>query len=188
MVPGGCLVVTGPPGAGKTAVAPLVAGRADPSVCLESDWFWTTITNGLIPPWQAEAHEQNAAVVRAFSSAASSLAAGGFTVILDGIVGPWFLPLVQSECAGNDVTLSYAVLRPARDVALHRAMSRLGEERVQGHPALTDPEVVGQMWDAFADLGDLERLVIDNSVLSATETADLLWTRFVDGRLRLQPG
>ena len=181
-------MVTGPPGAGKTTVAPLVARRADPSVCLESDWFWTTIANGFIPPNLAEAHDQNAAVVRAFSSAASSLAAGGFTVILDGIVGPWFLPLVRSECARNDVPLSYAVLRPSRDVALHRATSRVGEERVPGHPALIDPEVIDQMWEAFADLGDLEHLVIDNSDLSAPEAADLVWSRFVDGGLRLQPG
>jgi predicted kinase len=188
MRPDGCLVVTGPPGAGKTTVAPLVARRADPSVCLESDWFWTTIANGFIAPHRAEAHLQNAAVVQALSSAASVLAANGFTVVLEGIIGPWFLPLVRAECARNDVPLSYAVLRPSRDVALHRATSRVGEERVAGHPALIDPEVINQMWDAFADLGDLEPLVVDNSGLSATEAADLVWHRFVDGGLRLPSG
>lgn len=178
-------MVTGPPGAGKTTVAPLVARRADPSVCLESDWFWTTIANGFIPPHRTEAHDQNAAVVRAFSSAASALAASGFLVVLEGIIGPWYLSLVRSECARNDVPLSYAVLRPSREVALERAVSRVGEERVPGHPALIDPEVINQMWGAFADLGDLEYLAIDNSVLSATDSAEQLWSRFVDGELRL---
>ena len=83
--------------------------------------------------------------------------------------------------------LSYVVLRPSRAIALHRATSRRDEERVPGHPALIDPEVIDQMWDAFADLGDLEPLVIDNSGLSATEAADVVWHRFVDGGLRLPP-
>ncbi|HEY4929266.1 MAG TPA: AAA family ATPase [Acidimicrobiales bacterium] len=185
MLSGACIVVTGPPGAGKTTIAPLVARRADPSVCLESDWFWTTIANGFVPPYRTEAHEQNATVVRAFAAAASALAAGGYTVVLEGIVGPWFLHLVVEECARHEVPLSYVVLRPSRAVALTRATSRVDEKRVPGHPPLTDGEVIGRMWDVFADLGDLEPLVIDNSALSASEAADRVWDRFVAGGLRL---
>lgn len=181
-------MVTGPPGAGKTTVAPMVARRADPSVCLESDWFWTTIANGFVPPYRAEAHGQNATVVRAFAAAASALAAGGYTVVLEGIVGPWFLHLVVEECARNAVPLSYVVLRPSRGVALTRATSTAHEVRVPGHQPLTGGGVIGQMWDVFADLGELEPLVIDNSALSAGEAADRIWDRFVAGGLRLPSG
>ena len=45
------LILSGPPGAGKSTVAPLVAADADPSVRLESDWFWTTFVNGFVEPW-----------------------------------------------------------------------------------------------------------------------------------------
>ncbi len=57
---GGVVVISGPPGAGKSTVAKLVATRqGSPSVCLESDWFWTTITNGFISPWEPASDRQN---------------------------------------------------------------------------------------------------------------------------------
>ena len=76
---------------------------------------------------------------------ADRFATGGYTVIVDGIVGPWFLdPFRALE---RDVT--YVVLRPALEAAEQRAADR-GE-----HP-LKDLAVVGQMHAASSDLGELE--------------------------------
>ncbi len=179
------VVLTGPPGSGKTTVAPLVAGRAPAAVCLESDWFWTTIVRGFVPPWERAAHRQNSVVVRAFTSAAAELAAGGYLVVLEGIVGPWFLDAVRHELRRRSVDGHYVVLRPPLEVSLERVRLRHGEARVAGHPALADPEPVRQLWEQLSDLGSLEPHVVDNGELTAEETAGVVWEGLLAGRFRL---
>ena len=45
------LLLTGPPGSGKSTVALLVAERFDRAATLEADWFFTTIAGGFVAPW-----------------------------------------------------------------------------------------------------------------------------------------
>jgi hypothetical protein len=67
------LVVTGPPGAGKSIVARIVAPHFDPSVLVDGDAFFGFVECGFIEPWLAGSHEQNDVVVHA------AAAAGRFT-------------------------------------------------------------------------------------------------------------
>ena len=167
------MVITGAPGAGKTTVSRLVARMFDPVACLiESDWWWTTIVRGHVAPWLPEAHAQNRAVVRSFAAAAAVMAHEGFATVLEGIVGPWMLDLVLAEAQAANVPLHYVVLRPTLDVAMERAQSRQGEERVAGHPALTDSGPVRQLWEQFSDLGAYERHALDNTSLTPEATAE----------------
>jgi len=169
------IIVSGPPGAGKTTTARLVAGRFERAICLESDWFWTTILRGLVPPWEAEADAQNRVLVASYAAAAATMAAGGFAVVVDGIVGPWNLDIINDQMRASGVTSHYFVLRPSRAVALARATGRVGEERIPGHPALTDKGPILHMWEQFSVLGDYEDCVVDNSDLSAEEAAAAIW-------------
>ena len=183
---GPLLVIAGPPAAGKTTVSRLVASGLGPRACvLESDFWWTTVVAGFIPPWTRPAHDQNRTIVRSFSAAAAALAVGGYAVVLEGIVGPWNLDLVSGEALPLAVDVHYAVLRPSLDAALARAVARCGEERVAGHPALSDPDVVRKMWHEFSDLGRYESHVVDCTDLTPVETAGAVTEMFAQGRLRL---
>ena len=183
--PGPILLITGPPGAGKSTVARLVADRFDPAVCLESDWFWTTIVRGHRAPWLPEADSQNRTVLRAWAAAAAELAGGGYMVVVDGIIGPWFLDLVTAllDRTGGDV--HYTVLRPPLEVALARATARVADERVPGHRALVEEGPIRQLWEGFQDLGCYEGHVLDNGSLDPGQTASAVCARMAEGVDRL---
>ena len=111
-------VVTGPPGAGKTTIAGSLARRRPFGVHLITDEYYHWIVAGAIPPWMPEANQQNATVIQAISAAAARYSTGGFDVIVDGIIGPWFLEHFTAAASLGPGELRYVVLRPARFVAL----------------------------------------------------------------------
>lgn len=176
---GDVVILTGPPASGKTTAAELIAGSAGKStVHVTTDQFFRAIRSGFIPPHMPEAQAQNDTVVDAIVAAVAVYAQGGFDVIVDGIVGPWFLAPYRAAAARTGLVLSYIVLRPALGTALQRAQARTG-------PDLKDPDVITGLHDAFADLGDLERHVIDNTDLDASGTAEVVRQAIASGRYRL---
>ena len=78
------IVLTGPPGAGKSTVARLLADALPFSVHLHSDDLWRYIRQGHIAPYLPQAHRQNQVVIDALAQAAFAYAAGGYHVICDG--------------------------------------------------------------------------------------------------------
>jgi len=180
------LVISGPPGSGKSATARLVAQRFDRAVCLDSDWFWTTIVTGFVPPWRPEADPQNRAMLRAVAESSAALATSGYAVVVDGVVGPSFLGIFTESLMRHGVELHYVVLRPDLATTLARVTARAGCEQRGGHlaAAFADEDPAADMWVQFSDLDQLERNVIDNSRLDASATAALVWSRYLDGTVR----
>lgn len=161
------VVVTGPPGAGKTSVAEALVARLDNGVLVDGDAFFRSIQNGWIPPWQPEADQQNQTVIQAIGAAAAQFAAGGYRVVVDGVIGPWFLKVFLDQL---DVPVGYVVLRPSAEEAMKRAVARDKSE-------LVDPEPISHMYDSFSGLGDYERFVVDSTGLDVEETAETVLSR-----------
>lgn len=157
------LLLTGPPGSGKTTVARLVAtDAARPTVHVTTDEFYRAIRTGFVAPWLAEAQHQNEVVVDVIVAAVGVYARGGYDVVVDGVIGPWFLGPFRA--AAGDWRLSYVVLRPDLDTTLRRGQARGGVE-------LTDADAITEMHRVFADLGELESHAIDTSLLDPVDTA-----------------
>jgi tRNA uridine 5-carbamoylmethylation protein Kti12 len=171
------LILTGPPGAGKTTVARRLAAEFERSVHLESDWFFRVVRAGYIEPWKPESHDQNVAVMRVVAAAAAGYADADYFTIVDGIISPrwFFVPLRDAlKAAGHRV--AYAVLRPPLAICSARVAER-GTDQPAG------VGVVEQLWHEFADMGPLEGHTTGNHVSSAEATVRELEQRLRDGRL-----
>ena len=162
---GSVIVLTGPPGVGKSATARLVADRLHPSVRLPADEFWHFIQRGAIPPYEPESAEQNRVVIGVLAACAFGYAAGGYQVVVDGVVGPWFLERFRSAPERGELPLHYVVLRADRETTMARAAAR-------GAAGLADPEPLSAMYRQFADLGEFEGNVVDTTHLTADQVAE----------------
>jgi predicted kinase len=163
-------IITGPPGAGKTTLAARLAAAETRGAHVVGDTFYTFLANP-IHPARPDAHEQNIAVIVATVRASGALADAGYEVFLDGIFGPWFLPLVTKELETSRAEVRYVVLRVGLDEALRRTALRATP---------LEETVIRQMHAAFAQLGDFERHALDVS----NKTIDDLAAEFARVRNR----
>lgn len=131
-------IISGTPGAGKTSLAHFLSLSEPNSVHIESDVFFRFLAHRLDPSLP-DAHHQNSTVVRAYVAAAIEYSAGGYSVYLDGVIGPWMLPLITSMVP----SIEYVLLHVPLDVALGRAQGRTTQ-------ASAKPEVVGRMHEHFS--------------------------------------
>lgn len=176
---GRLVIVTGSPGVGKSTLARRLARDwpAEAALHAHSDDMWTWFAKGYIPPWKPESRDQNVVVTRAMAAAATTLAQA-YPVVFDGIVGPWFVQLFREAAEAAGVRLDYLVLRPDRATAVTRGTGR------EGHP-MRDEQVIGSMWDQFADLGGFEPHVLDTTGLDLMASVELAREALETGRLRV---
>lgn len=149
MKKGRIIIITGSPGTGKSTISSILAKESNmsKSVNMQTDDFYHYLSKGAIPPYLPESNEQNLIVIEAFLESAKRYARGGYDVIVDGIVGPWFLdPWIKA--AQENYEVHYIILRATKEETMKRAIerSKLNKE--------TNINLVETMWNQFNNLGN----------------------------------
>jgi cytidylate kinase len=178
-VPADVVVVTGPPGSGKSTVAALVVEAFDVAALVPGDDFFAFWTRGFVEPWLPASAHQNEVIVEAAGAAVGAYARGGCAVVYEGVLGPWLLaPFAAATGLG---ALHYAVLLPPVDTCLERVAGRSGH-------GFADPAATRQMHAAFTGAGiDARHVLADPALPPAAVAAELL-RRLRAGSLWTPPG
>lgn len=140
---GDVVVVTGPPGSGKSAVGSALADLLDPSVLLEADWFFGRWRRGAVDPWLPEAAPQTAPAGRAALAATVEFARSDAWVVYDGVLHREAARDLAARATDAGVAVHRALLLPPVDVCLARVAARTGH-------GFDDPDATRAMHAEFA--------------------------------------
>jgi chloramphenicol 3-O-phosphotransferase len=158
------LIVTGPAASGKTSAARTLAEHStEPSVHLQGDDFFRSLKVGRRRGWEEGAAPQHEVVFDAIANAATSLARGGYFVVLDSLIRPRYLDVLIDIITAEGIELHYVALRPSWAEVRRRSDQR---DETFRH----DDQVLAELYGVFAELGALESHVIDSTALSVDQS------------------
>jgi predicted ABC-type ATPase len=171
---GELVIVTGPPGAGKSTVSGLVADSFDSSVLFPADWFFGRWHSGAVDPWLPQAAPQTSVAARAAAVAAGTFARADCQVVYDGFLPPEALPGFAAA-AGLSV-LHYAVILPPATTCVDRVAARTGH-------GFTSEDAARAMYRDFAEAALDARHLVTDPEAAATDVAQQITDRFSAGSL-----
>lgn len=171
---GELVVVTGPPGAGKSSVAEHLTNSFTPSALVPGDSFFAMIKQGYVLPWLPESRRQNTVIIEAAAAAAGRLTEV-CSVIYDGVLGPWFLPTFIR--ATGLAYLHYVILLPPLEVCLERVQTRVNH-------AFSDQSATRDLHQQFAKAAVDSKHVIGKPDDHPDQLAELISQNLDDGRFR----
>jgi predicted kinase len=167
-------IVSGCPGSGKTTLSKALAGALPGGVHIVSDRFYEFPARAIDPTLPASRH-QNTVIMRALGRTAHTFAEGGYDVVLDGVFGPWFLPVLRPEL-GEDWPISYLLLQVPEAEAVLRVRRRNGPGASAG---------VRHMVKAFAEAPGFEAHRIDTRALEPERLLEIVRDGIAESRFLL---
>ena len=169
---GELIVITGPPGAGKSSVSEHLANRFEPSALVAGDSFFAMIKQGYVLPWLPQARRQNTVVIEA-AAATAGRRTDICSVVYDGVLGPWFLPTFVR--ATGLPHIQYVILLPPLELCLERVQLRVGH-------GFSDLSATRDLHEQFASAAVDTRHLINEAGDHAAQLAELISRRLDDGR------
>ena len=169
------LVLTGPPGSGKTSVALALADRYDRVAHVNVDTLRHFITpTGFRAPGKDGFERQHALAVRNACDLARNYMAERFAVIIDDVLPSRDdLDLYVEALRDAGVPLHYVRLLPRRDIC---------HERNRGRRADRVPEErLDVVYSQFESAGETRGSLIDSSAMTVEATADRLQSLTTSG-------
>lgn len=145
---------------------------------IPGDDFFAFLGHRLIAPWTSDSREQNETLVEAAAAAAGRFAAGGYSAVYDGVVGPWMLDRF-ARTSGTDL-LHYAILMPSVDRCLDQVAGRIDH-------AFRDPDATRHMHDEFAKAEIAPRHVLRDPPHDPEQVTALLLSALRSGDLWCEP-
>lgn len=172
------IILSGPPGAGKTATADAICERFDRMVHIEVDTLHEWVRAGYRVPWgtDAQAVEQRRMSVRSAAAVARQCIAHRYAVVIDDTVLAADAEIYREALSGLGAPVHLVTLLPSLATALQRDAPR-GRDSIPDRVRIVHGEI-----SAAVAAGELPGVVLDSTNdPDARATADRIQDAIASG-------